>query len=86
VTESHKGSDSLLGAATKGGFNSHFAVVGRLGLIAINEDYEQIDIFDEIVIPQEAQIVPAFIVSLDQSNFSSFVTKWEKAHEKGNDV
>lgn len=63
VTENHKGEDTLMGAPIKQpGYNSHYAITTQQGDICSKP---QTPCFDELVIEQEAQIVPAFIFKLD---------------------
>lgn len=66
VIEKHDSQETLLGAALKNGLI-------LILLLQINKDKNvpskpsdpQIQLYDEIVIPQEAQIVPAFILEID---------------------
>jgi hypothetical protein len=82
VTESHKGEKKLMGSALKSGYNSHFVVTTPDGFVFTPEDLDKgtkmchgiavrfveflILIRIEMVIPQESQILPAFIVELDK--------------------
>eukprot|EP01127_Copromyxa_protea_P016763 TRINITY_DN5046_c0_g1_i1.p1 TRINITY_DN5046_c0_g1~~TRINITY_DN5046_c0_g1_i1.p1 ORF type:complete len:700 (-),score=119.45 TRINITY_DN5046_c0_g1_i1:95-2194(-) len=67
VTEHHKGEGSLLGAAITSGYTSHYAVVKLDGSTPSASELEnkKIPLFDEIVIPQESQIMPAYVLRLD---------------------
>jgi len=62
VLEQHKGEYSLLGQAITPGYNSHYVRTLKNGYcVSAKSD----DSFDELVIEQEAQIVPIFILELD---------------------
>jgi len=73
VIEQHKGPESLLGASIMTGYSSHYVVTDRDGNVT---DESTLDLFDEIVVGQEAQICPAFIFSIDNSNFETLKLKW----------
>lgn len=65
VTESHKGQKSLMGKAIKPGYQSHFVLTNSDGNV-----YDQVvdarkQICNEMVVSQESQILPAFIMVLD---------------------
>jgi len=61
VTEDHTGSEKLLGSAMKAGYQSHYVLVDNKG--SIPEDYDDPSVlFSEIVVEQESQIVPAYII------------------------
>eukprot|EP01124_Arcella_intermedia_P023915 TRINITY_DN391_c0_g2_i11.p1 TRINITY_DN391_c0_g2~~TRINITY_DN391_c0_g2_i11.p1 ORF type:complete len:473 (+),score=60.78 TRINITY_DN391_c0_g2_i11:1163-2581(+) len=59
TSESKDGKDSLLGSAIQNGYQSHFVIVNKGGnpVQSTNEQFY----FIELVIPQEAQVVPAFL-------------------------
>ena len=63
VIEKHTDENSLMGAAFKNKYNSHYVVTDRQG-VCVKEESEGDFVFNEIVIPQEAQIVPAFIFDI----------------------
>lgn len=64
VFESHTGPDKLCGQQLKGGFTSHYVCVYKHG--SVLEGPVDTAFYDEIVISQEAQIVPAFIVKINK--------------------
>lgn len=76
VTEDHRGSNSLLGSAIKSSYNSHFALTNKDGVI-YNKDNDNI-ICDEIVVGQESQILPAFIITLDIDSCLEEFEKWNR--------
>jgi len=67
----------IVGTALKSGFNSHYAVTNTRGLPHKIKDSGVC--FDEIVIPQEAQITPVLLIEISTTN----LLKLEKALEKG---
>eukprot|EP01126_Amoeba_proteus_P038687 TRINITY_DN4045_c0_g2_i10.p1 TRINITY_DN4045_c0_g2~~TRINITY_DN4045_c0_g2_i10.p1 ORF type:complete len:266 (+),score=40.88 TRINITY_DN4045_c0_g2_i10:220-1017(+) len=62
VIESPKGSQPLTGTALKTGYNSHYICVNRDGSVC--EKSSMSDHYDELVIEQESQITPAFILQV----------------------
>jgi len=75
VTESHcDPAVSLLGSAIKSGYNSHWVVCRRDGM-AVSTCQEN-DSYAEVVIPQESQIVPAFIFLLDGESVRTAKGEW----------
>lgn len=74
VTEHHLGKNSLLGASLKTGYNSHYVLTKQNG-----EIYDGVGICsDEIVVNQEAQILPAFIISIDTDSSLEEFEKWNR--------
>lgn len=82
VSEDHTSSSSLLGydvlscnfltpfsSAIKSGYTSHYVVVKENGrLPSFNELKDKsISLYDEIVIPQESQIMPVYVLKLDMN-------------------
>eukprot|EP01126_Amoeba_proteus_P048719 TRINITY_DN5652_c0_g1_i7.p1 TRINITY_DN5652_c0_g1~~TRINITY_DN5652_c0_g1_i7.p1 ORF type:complete len:321 (+),score=61.90 TRINITY_DN5652_c0_g1_i7:897-1859(+) len=69
VTEQHNGPNALTGTAMKNGHQSHYVVTSYDGLISpVVEQQPNVaenDIFDEIVISQESQILPSFVLYVD---------------------
>eukprot|EP01126_Amoeba_proteus_P048717 TRINITY_DN5652_c0_g1_i3.p1 TRINITY_DN5652_c0_g1~~TRINITY_DN5652_c0_g1_i3.p1 ORF type:complete len:808 (+),score=144.64 TRINITY_DN5652_c0_g1_i3:2222-4645(+) len=70
VTEKHCSPNALIGAAMKNGHQSHYVLTNYDGLISpvVVEQQTNVaekDIFDEIVISQEAQILPSFVLYVD---------------------
>jgi len=71
VIESHRVSgQSLMGAAIKPGYNSHFVTTNKNGEMTIGGNY------DEIIIPQESQISPAFIFQLKSDDIAKVAMSW----------
>jgi len=79
VVEHHLKKNNLVGQGLKPGFNSHYALTNKDGFIVTqSDDLEKELIFNEFVINQESQIVPAFIVDLDTTNFPQFAEEWRR--------
>jgi len=77
VVEEVKSPMSLLGSALKMGFNSHFVVTNVSGECVTSQEPNE-TVCDEIVIPQESQIVPAFIFTIDKKNTRDLRKDWER--------
>lgn len=75
--ESHDGIDSLMGVATKSGYNSPFVVTDTEGRCVT---IEKANLSNEIVVSQESQsqISPVFIFKIDRSNLHQLQARWEE--------
>jgi len=74
VIESHNSPGSLLGTALKSGHNSHYVRTRHDGTPCnFNDDSE---VFDELVIAQESQIAPAFLLHVDVSSKRVVHKQW----------
>lgn len=78
ITESHKGPKSFVGSALKSGYNSHYVITNKDGSVYDRSTQNEINLCDEIVIGQESQILPAFIVSLDLTECKLEYSNWER--------
>jgi len=68
TVEQHKGPQSLMGKPLRTpGYHSHFVLTNKDGLAISPENILQ-NVYDEIVIPVEAQVVPAYIIELENSS------------------
>jgi len=76
VKEHHRAEDSLMGRPMQGGYNSHYVITDKNGN-CIEKQRDGI-FYDEVVIPNENQIVPAFIFEIDQSNFKELFDEWDR--------
>lgn len=74
VSEDHKGPKSLKGAAIKSGYNSHLVLTNKEGVIY--QESRDETLCDEIVISQESQILPAFIIELEVESCMREFEKW----------
>lgn len=70
VIENHLGPNSIEGTSLKPGYNSHYVCTDRNGQIydPANELKDSAK-FNELVIIQESQVLPAYIVEIDKTNF-----------------
>lgn len=75
VIEHQESAESLLGTALQVGYNSHYVSTNQAGEPAGPESSQ---IFDEFVIPQESQVVPAFIVNLAPPGVKKMHKSWNK--------
>jgi len=65
--------NTLLGAIIRGGFNSHYVNTDRRGIVILDDNPKET--FDEIVIPQEAQCCPAFIIQFSKKKLTENLGK-----------
>jgi hypothetical protein len=70
------------GLPLKNGYNSHYVLTNKHGEIHTNADDKYI--CDEIVVNQEVQILPAFIITLNYDSCQRELKNWERviAEEK----
>jgi hypothetical protein len=76
VTEDHRGERNLVGQALKSGYTSHLVLTNKKG--NLYDKKEDIETCDEIVVAQESQILPAFIVRLDIGSCLHEFEKWDR--------
>jgi len=61
------------------GHQSHFVIVKRKGDPFTEEDYERAKtIYDELVIDQEAQIVPIFLLQLNRNGLTEIINDFTR--------
>lgn len=88
VTEHHRAPDSLSGKAITTGYNSHYIRTTNEG-ICYQPTEQQLEslkanglepkyLCDEIVLPQESQILPAFILSLEKKTVLLEAKNWAR--------
>jgi len=75
VTESPKAGKGLTSAALQSGAQSHYVVTSIEGL-PVEKPCD--NCYDELVITQEAQVVPAFILLVDESNMGDILQKYQR--------
>jgi len=75
VTEHPKEVNNIIGQALKSGFQSHYVVTSKAGY-PIQHPTEKC--YDELVISQEAQVVPVFILVIDKSNIQELVEHFQR--------
>eukprot|EP01123_Difflugia_compressa_P015883 TRINITY_DN9294_c0_g1_i1.p1 TRINITY_DN9294_c0_g1~~TRINITY_DN9294_c0_g1_i1.p1 ORF type:complete len:313 (-),score=49.00 TRINITY_DN9294_c0_g1_i1:47-934(-) len=78
TTEHRAGEDSLLGSALMNGHMSHFVVVRKNGNPIRSIPNTGDEFFYEIVIGQEAQIVPAFVLAIGKPGLSELLKKYQR--------
>jgi len=76
VTENPTGPSKLVGTPLKTGYQSHYVVTTSSGLPVKTPSQ---NCFDELVINQEAQVVPAFILKLDISNLNEVLENFNRS-------
>lgn len=74
VTESHNSDDTLIGSALKAGYQSHYIAVDKKGHVNPDDDER----YNEIVVGQESQIVPAAILHINPDKMSQITSQWIK--------
>jgi len=68
--------DSLLGKALQSGYQSHYVLTQRNGLISAPDGKE---VYDELVLNQEAQVVPAYLIKISRSNIKKLKDHWNRS-------
>jgi len=77
VIEPPSEKDSLLGSHIISGYQSHYIVTTRDGFPFKDKDIiSNRKKYDEIVIDQESQVVPIFLVEIDNSNFDKLSAEY----------
>lgn len=76
VIESSGSSASLSGSALKAGYQSHFVLTDAKGHCVSGVQDTRTEIYNELVVNQEAQIVPAFLLHLQTDDLSSAIRDW----------
>jgi len=66
--------ESLIGTNLQKGYQSHYIRTDTTGMPTTNTD----NFYDEIVINQESQVCPAFIIELDSSNFGPLMAIYQR--------
>ena len=74
VSEHHKAPNSLLGKAING-YMSHYVVTKKNGETPTKQHSEM---FDEIVIPQESQVTPAFVFEFELKSLKKIIAEWNR--------
>lgn len=76
-TEGRKSPDTLMGTALQAGYQSHYVVTNRSGELAEKTE-NGTDCYDELVIIQEAQVIPAYILRLVPNGLPKLAKKWSQ--------
>jgi len=78
VTEYPK-SREIMGHPLVNGYQSHYCVTKKGGLPFTREDYEAQTIkYDEVVIGQESQAVPLFLLKMNKTNVGNLIKEWDR--------
>jgi hypothetical protein len=75
VNEDHKGPNSLIGAATKAGYNTHYCLTNKDGTV-YNKNNDTI--CDEFIVSQESQIIVSHIITLDAESCVTHFNEWQR--------
>ena len=75
VDEDHLATTSLMGVVIKAGYNSHYVLTNKKGHVLGPSDKE---ICDELIVCQESQILPAFIIKLNTESALKELLNWER--------
>jgi len=75
VIEHHTSESNLVGTALKTGYQSHYVCTTAQGL-PVTQPCS--NCYDELVIMQEAQVVPAFVLKIDTTNLMTIMKKYER--------
>eukprot|EP01127_Copromyxa_protea_P010060 TRINITY_DN2413_c1_g1_i1.p1 TRINITY_DN2413_c1_g1~~TRINITY_DN2413_c1_g1_i1.p1 ORF type:complete len:271 (-),score=42.85 TRINITY_DN2413_c1_g1_i1:83-865(-) len=77
VTESHTGPTSLTGQRLKPGYTAHYVTVRADGTVPGKDDDEDtISLYDEIVVSQEPQICPVYVLRIGGPNLNKVIRHW----------
>jgi len=77
VVEHPRKKNSLLGTAQKPGYNSHYVLTNNKGNPCQSGLLKTV-FFDELVITQESQVVPAFVLEINSGNFAALASKFNR--------
>jgi len=75
VVEERTSPKSLVGLPIKSGYQSNYVLTSKGGKIATDVSG---DVFDEIVIPQESQVIPIFLLELDYSAAAKLASAFQR--------
>jgi len=76
VIEDINSNNSFAGAAIKAGYQSHYVVTERTGMPP--KSICNGNVYDELVIPQESQITPAFVIEIGFSGLAQLRLDWNR--------
>eukprot|EP01127_Copromyxa_protea_P005793 TRINITY_DN1564_c0_g1_i6.p1 TRINITY_DN1564_c0_g1~~TRINITY_DN1564_c0_g1_i6.p1 ORF type:complete len:687 (-),score=134.25 TRINITY_DN1564_c0_g1_i6:237-2297(-) len=96
TTEHHQGPHSLMGHPLKSGFTGHYVKVTAEGTVPnYNEYFELVEkgadpndvksgayLWDELVVAQESQITPVYVVRISRANLSKLMMNWDRDTER----
>jgi len=78
VIEHPRKKGSLAGMIIKPGYQSHYVCTDNKGMPypKITADYQ--NVYDEIVINQESQVAPAYVLMLDRDSFPKLIVEFNR--------
>jgi len=76
VIENPNEEGSLAGESLKVGYQSHYVLTTNRGMPF--DKIEVKNIFDEIVVDQESQVAPAYVLTLDSKTFPALIRDFER--------
>ena len=76
VLEQHTSANNLVGCALKNGYQSHFVLTDAKGECVTSNNCKSL--YNELVITQEAQVVPLCLVYLASGNMDALAAEWVK--------
>jgi len=85
VTEDHLGPSSLMNFPLKAGFHSHYVLTNKDGHIYNGKG----EINNELVVSQESQVLPSYIISLEPESCLLEFEKWKRVipeHSRKDDI
>jgi len=61
------------------GYQSHYVITTKGGMALTRTDHEQqISNYDELVIGQESQVVPLFLLQIGEESIAKIYKEWER--------
>jgi len=80
VVEKKEEARSFMGQPLRSGYQSHFVLTKKDGAPA-TEKTQPTDRYDELVIGQESQVMPIFVVEIDQSKLAALLRDFQRTIE-----
>jgi hypothetical protein len=78
VIEHPRKADSLAGTIIKPGYQSHYVCTDNKGMPYPKMVTDYKNVYDEIVINQEAQVAPAYVLMLDPTSFPKLIIEFNR--------
>src|SRR5947207_1906906 len=79
VVEDRDADDSLLGAAIKSGYQSNYVLTTKDGKPITANTTKEEPVYDELVLDQEAQVVPYAMIEFDQNRLADAAKRFTRA-------
>jgi hypothetical protein len=80
VVENPRGTNSIAGGPIKPGYNSHYVITDQEGMVISSPSDDTK--FDELVVDQECQVLPVFILILDKENVNEILVNMNQTQTK----